>query len=66
MVEGVITEDRTAYCPKRQHTRLTYFKETVDFYVDGGDLSQNQPSTLVEVKDGVVKVLRGELPTKKS
>lgn len=35
-----------------------YFGESVDFYVDGGDLSGRQASTLIRVKEGVVEVLR--------
>jgi L-threonylcarbamoyladenylate synthase len=39
-----------------------YFGDSVDFYVDGGDLSANRPSTLIHQKDGQVEVLRGSLP----
>lgn len=39
-----------------------YFGETVDFYVDGGDLSVNRPSTLVRYNGKEVEVLRGSLP----
>lgn len=40
-------------------TARDYFKDTVDFYIDGGDLSGNQPSTVVQIaKDGSIKVLR--------
>jgi L-threonylcarbamoyladenylate synthase len=39
-----------------------YFGRHVDFYVDAGDLSGNQPSTLIRQKDGEVEVLRGSLP----
>ncbi len=35
-----------------------YFKESVDFYVDGGDLSDRQPSTLIRVVDDAVEILR--------
>lgn len=35
-----------------------YFKDDVDFYVDGGDLSGNAPSTLIRVVDDAVEVLR--------
>lgn len=38
-----------------------YFGDQVDFYVDAGDLSGNQPSTLIRQKDGDVEVLRGSL-----
>lgn len=36
----------------------TYFGETIDFYVDGGDLSQNKPSTVIRMVDDAVEVLR--------
>ncbi len=35
-----------------------YFGESVDFYVDGGDLSSQKPSTLIRVIDDAVEVLR--------
>ncbi len=35
-----------------------YFGESVDFYVDGGDLSGRQSSTLIRVVDGIPEVLR--------
>lgn len=35
-----------------------YFGDAVDFYVDGGDLSGRQASTLIRVVDGVLEVLR--------
>ena len=35
-----------------------YFGEQVDFYVDGGDMSGHQPSTLIRVVDDAVEVLR--------
>lgn len=35
-----------------------YFDEAVDFYVDGGDLSGKQPSTLIRIVDDAVEVLR--------
>lgn len=41
-----------------------YFGENVDFYVDAGDLSGNQPSTLIRQKDGGIDVLRGSLARK--
>lgn len=34
-----------------------YFGETIDFYVDGGDLSSRKPSTLVRIIDDTVEVL---------
>src|SRR5690606_15938573 len=35
-----------------------YFGDTVDFYVDGGDLSMQKPSTLIRIVDDAVEVLR--------
>jgi L-threonylcarbamoyladenylate synthase len=35
-----------------------YFADTVDFYVDGGDLSSRLPSTLIRIVDDAVVVLR--------
>jgi len=35
-----------------------YFGDSVDFYVDGGDLSNRQPSTIVRVVDDAIEVLR--------
>ncbi len=35
-----------------------YFGNTVDFYVDGGDLSGSKPSTVIRVVDDAVEVLR--------
>ena len=35
-----------------------YFGNEVDFYVDGGDLSANQPSTIIRIVDDAVEVLR--------
>jgi tRNA threonylcarbamoyl adenosine modification protein (Sua5/YciO/YrdC/YwlC family) len=35
-----------------------YFKDKVDFYIDGGDLSGRQPSTIVRVVDDAVEVIR--------
>lgn len=36
-----------------------YFGSLVDFYVDGGDLSNNKPSKLISIKNGQTEVLRG-------
>ncbi len=36
----------------------TYFGDEVDFYVDGGDLSGRQPSTIIRVVDDAIEVLR--------
>jgi len=35
-----------------------YFKDSVDLYIDGGDLSSNLPSTIVRVVDDVIEVIR--------
>ncbi len=35
-----------------------YFGNDVDFYVDGGDLSGRQPSTVAMIENGQLKVLR--------
>lgn len=35
-----------------------YFGDDVDFYVDGGDLSGQQPSTVMRIVDDAVEVLR--------
>ncbi|HEX8182857.1 MAG TPA: L-threonylcarbamoyladenylate synthase [Candidatus Saccharimonadales bacterium] len=35
-----------------------YFGTTVDFYVDGGDVSANKPSTIIRIVDDAVEVLR--------
>lgn len=35
-----------------------YFADTVDFYVDGRDLSDRQPSTLVCLREGSVEIVR--------
>lgn len=35
-----------------------YFGNDVDFYVDGGDLSANQPSTIIRIIDDAVEVIR--------
>lgn len=35
-----------------------YFGEEVDFYVDGGDLSDAAPSTVIRVVDDAIEVLR--------
>lgn len=36
----------------------SYFGDTVDFYVDGGDLSDRKPSTIIRIVDDAVEVLR--------
>ena len=35
-----------------------YFKDEVDFYLDGGDLSHQQPSTIIRVVDDAIEVIR--------
>ncbi len=35
-----------------------YFDDEVDFYVDGGDLSNQKPSTIIRIVDDAVEVLR--------
>lgn len=35
-----------------------YFADSVDFYVDGGDLSGRPPSTLIRIIDDAIEVLR--------
>jgi L-threonylcarbamoyladenylate synthase len=35
-----------------------YFGNSVDFYVDGGDLSDHQPSTVIRIVDDAIEILR--------
>lgn len=35
-----------------------YFLESVDFYVDGGDLSDRMPSTIIRIVDDAIEVIR--------
>jgi L-threonylcarbamoyladenylate synthase len=35
-----------------------YFDGRVDFYVDGGDLSGNKPSTIIRIVDDAIEVIR--------
>jgi tRNA A37 threonylcarbamoyladenosine synthetase subunit TsaC/SUA5/YrdC len=35
-----------------------YFGDTVDFYVDGGDLSDHKPSTIIRIVDDAIEVIR--------
>lgn len=35
-----------------------YFGDSVDFYVDGGDLSGNPPSTIIRIIDDAIEVIR--------
>lgn len=37
---------------------MAYFGESVDFYVDGGDLSGNPPSTIIRIIDDAIEVVR--------
>ena len=36
----------------------SYFAKAVDFYVDGGDLSDHKPSTVIRIVDDAIEVLR--------
>lgn len=40
------------------HEARAYFGDAVDFYVDGGDLSHRQSSTLIRIVNGKVDILR--------
>lgn len=40
------------------HMAQNYFGDAVDFYVDGGDLTDHQPSTIIRIVDDAVEVLR--------
>jgi L-threonylcarbamoyladenylate synthase len=35
-----------------------YFGDTIDFYIDGGNMSGRQPSTVVRVVDDAIEILR--------
>lgn len=35
-----------------------YFTDKVDFYIDGGDLSDHKPSTIVRIVDDAIEVVR--------
>jgi L-threonylcarbamoyladenylate synthase len=35
-----------------------YFGDKVDFYIDGGDLSNRQPSTIIRIIDDAIEVVR--------
>lgn len=35
-----------------------YFGDSIDFYVDGGDLSDREPSTIIRIIDDAVEVIR--------
>jgi len=35
-----------------------YFGDKIDFYTDGGDLSRNEPSTVIRIVDDAIEVLR--------
>lgn len=37
---------------------LAYFGDTVDFYVDGGELSNRPPSTIIRIVDDAIEVIR--------
>lgn len=40
------------------HQARDYFGDGVDFYTDGGDLSANQPSTIIRIVDDAIEVIR--------
>jgi L-threonylcarbamoyladenylate synthase len=35
-----------------------YFGDKVDFYIDGGDLSSREPSTIIRIVDDAIEVIR--------
>lgn len=35
-----------------------YFGEKIDFYIDGGDLSDRKPSTIIRIIDDAIEVIR--------
>lgn len=35
-----------------------YFGDKVDFYIDGGDLSNHQPSTIIKIVDDAIEIIR--------
>lgn len=35
-----------------------YFNDSVDFYIDGGDLAGHQPSTIIRIIDDAIEVIR--------
>lgn len=35
-----------------------YFRDSVDFYVDGGEVTQSVPSTIIRIVDDAVEILR--------
>jgi L-threonylcarbamoyladenylate synthase len=37
---------------------IAYFGDTIDFYVDGGDMSGRAPSTLIRIVDDAIEVVR--------
>lgn len=45
-------------CATTVQEAAKYFGETVDFYVDGGDLSDREPSTIIRVVDDAIEVIR--------
>ncbi len=40
------------------HEAQNYFGDEVDFYIDGGDLSGHEPSTVIRIVDDEIEVLR--------
>ncbi len=45
------------------HQAKEYFGNQLDFYIDGGDLSDRQPSTVIRIIDDAIEVIRpGAVP----
>lgn len=40
------------------HEAQAYFNGNVDFYVDGGDLSDHKPSTIIRIVDDAIEIIR--------
>jgi L-threonylcarbamoyladenylate synthase len=45
-------------CAANIKEALDYFGDSVDFYVNGGDLSSRLPSTLIRVVDDAIEIIR--------
>ncbi len=43
---------------KTIHQAYEYFGDRMDFYVDGGDLSNRKPSTVIRIVDDAIEVIR--------
>jgi tRNA threonylcarbamoyl adenosine modification protein (Sua5/YciO/YrdC/YwlC family) len=48
--------DKTPAATVEEAKRI--FGDSVDFYVDGGDLSEHQPSTIIRIVDDAIEVIR--------